>query len=100
MMRRRALLAASQTGDGDKKIVNTITIKVTWDDILYMGDLYVTASYPVASNILISDGSDVHYLLVGETSGNYLLVYPPNNNQWSISPSNDDTYIYQIIIEV
>jgi hypothetical protein len=100
MMRRRALLAASQTGGGDKKIVNTITMKVTWDDILYLGTLYVTASYPVASNIYISDGNNEDTLLVGETSRNFDLIYPPNNNQWSISPSNDDTYIYQIIIEV
>lgn len=100
MMRRRALLAASQTGGGGGKIVNTITIKVTWDDILEMGNLYITASYPVASDILISDGFNYNYLLVGETSRNSSLIYPPNNNQWSISPSNDDTYIYQIIIEV
>jgi hypothetical protein len=90
----------SHTGGGDKKIVNTITIKVTWNDILEIGHLYITASYPVASDMLISDGSNDNYLLVGETSRNSPFVYPPNNNQWSISPSNDDTYIYQIIIEV
>lgn len=87
-------------GEEDEKIVNTITIKVTWDDILEIGNLYITASYPVASDILIYDGSNDAYLLVGETSKASPLIYTPNNNQWSISPSNDDTYIYQIIIEV
>jgi hypothetical protein len=100
MSRRRSLLAVSHTGDGDKKIVNTITIKVTWNDIIEIGHLYITASYPVASYIYISDGNNMGNLQVGETSSHFNLIYPPNNNQWSISPSNDDTYIYQIIIEV
>lgn len=104
-MRRRALLAASQTGGGSK-IRNVIRAK--WSSKPAFASLYelsFIAEYPVSStiNIGISNGNNVA-ISAGET---YNLTYgskdaitviglsfvksPPYESQ-----IEDDTYIYEL----
>lgn len=106
MMRRRALLAASQTGGGGKTVNHGV---VTFEG----GKYWLTFEFPVACNYMTVDCSPQYWeLLEGDTKvasmaaapegiGNTINIYASNDGFDDYSATNeDDTYIYEVTIDV
>lgn len=111
MDRRRALMAASMQSGG--KIVNTIVLRPfvykggKWN---YLGIDY-EISYPITSEVKVTFNTN------GLFQQNHIIFYPEENIQngtirdldmnpesaeiqvISIDPQEDDTYIYDVVIE-
>lgn len=99
------LLAASQTGGGCKKIINTITLTWGTGGFLYYKELNVQALYPVNSSILIrglsgnvirlDEGKISHsgYFLPDETFEIGFGYDGPFAQE-----IEDDIYIYKLVI--
>ena len=106
-MRRRALLAASSMMGGGKQ-VNTITLKPYVKSRMLWADYY--AQYPVKSNITIQvatngitgKGDIPIYENIQEGTTNTEIDIMPESNEitvTSINPQEDDTYIYEVVVE-
>lgn len=93
---------------GGGKQVNTITLKPYVKSMMLLGDYY--AQYPVKSNITIEvatngaigKGDILIYENIQEGTTNTEIDIMPESNEitvTSINPQEDDTYIYEVVVE-
>jgi hypothetical protein len=105
-MRRRALLAASQTGGGGKKIVNTITLTWGTGGFLNYKELIAQALYPVNSSLIVVRGTSGNAIQLqeGEISDSGFFM---SDETFEIGfgydgpfaqEIEDDIYIYKLVI--
>ena len=105
MMRRRALLAASQMGGGVKTVNHGV---ITFDGRAY----WLTFEFPVACNYMTVECQPQYWEFVAgvtkreslgpgpEGIGNTIEIYASNDGYDDYSATNeDDTYIYEVTIE-
>lgn len=97
MNRRRALLAASQTGGG--KIVNHGVLTIEQGNKSFVAT--IVFDFPCASTISIHIISSIRAINEGISEGNISRSFMGLGKfqSFTYSPTEDDTYIYEITIE-